>query len=143
MSKQTNIQQIRQFNRYYTNILGLLNKGILNSPYSLSEVRILHEIGELKSCTAKDLIHIVSLDKSYLSRMLKSFERQGIIEKEKSSIDGRYYYLHLTNQGQKLVDEFNQKSDQQIDDMIKHLNSQELNTLVNNMKQIKILLEKG
>ena len=64
------ITSIRGFNRFYTNILGLLNKGVLHSDYSLTEARVLYEIGKQDHCKAKSLSSLLEIDKSYLSRIL-------------------------------------------------------------------------
>lgn len=66
---------IRQFNRYYTKVLGLLDKHLLDSEFSLSEVRVLYEIGQSEECKASMLIEQLGLDPGYLSRMLKRFEK--------------------------------------------------------------------
>lgn len=68
------ISWMRDFNRYYTNVLGLLDQHILGSSYSLSEARVLHEIGRTQPCTAAALAGTLHIDAGYLSRMLKRFE---------------------------------------------------------------------
>ncbi|OOM77344.1 hypothetical protein CLOBL_30220 [Clostridium sp. BL-8] len=68
------ISIIRSFNRYYTNVLGLLDQHILESDLSLSEVRVLHEIEKTKQCTSKMLADILCMDAGYLSRILKNYK---------------------------------------------------------------------
>lgn len=69
--------------------------------------------------------------------------KKDLIEKEKSQTDSRYYHLHSIGQGQKLVDEFNRKSDEQINNIIEGLTSQKKDELVDHMIEIqKIFKEK-
>lgn len=135
------VHAVREFNRYYTNILGLLDQHILNSPYSLSEVRILHEIEKKEKCTAKMLSEILLLDAGYLSRILKSFKKYGLIEQKRSPEDGRVQYLVITPMGQAKMDELNAKSDKQIADMMRSMSDEKKEELVHCMKRIEELLE--
>lgn len=80
---------IRKFNRYYTNVLGLLDNHILDSDYTLSEVRVLHEIDKTDNCTSKMLSEILCIDSGYLSRMLKKFEKAELLLKKQSDDDKR------------------------------------------------------
>lgn len=64
------IAQIRSFNRFYTNVLGLLNRHILDSGYSLTEIRVLLEISKVRHCTANTLVTQLKIDRSYMSRII-------------------------------------------------------------------------
>ena len=79
--KQDPVAEIRSFNRFYTNIIGLLDKHILESPYSLSEVRILFEINNIGPCSAREIKNIINMDEGYLSRIVEKFVRQKILKK--------------------------------------------------------------
>lgn len=83
------IYDIRQFNRFYTKVLGLFNNQILDTDCSLTEARILFEISERTECIANNLVQELNIDRSYLSRILRKFEREGLIEKKSSPIDSR------------------------------------------------------
>jgi len=74
----------------------LLNQHFLDSPYSLSEVRILHEIEKTEQCTASMLADMLSMDVGYSSRILKKFQKSGLIEKKQSAEDRRSQYLTVT-----------------------------------------------
>lgn len=76
--RESEVSAIRGFNRYYTNVLGLLNQNFLDSEYSLSEVRVLHEINKMEKCTSKYLVDTLSMDSGYLSHMLTSFQKSGL-----------------------------------------------------------------
>jgi DNA-binding MarR family transcriptional regulator len=90
------VSRIRGFNRFYTNILGLLDMHILNSGYSLTEARILFDLNETERCTANTLSAKLKIDKSYLSRILARFEKNGLISKEVSCDDSRFNFILLS-----------------------------------------------
>ncbi|MDT3499138.1 MarR family transcriptional regulator, partial [Bacillus toyonensis] len=83
------IYEIRQFNRFYTKVLGLFNNQILDTDYSLTETRILFEISERTECIANNLVQELNIDRSYMSRILRRFEKEGLIEKRSSIKDSR------------------------------------------------------
>lgn len=140
---QNQVSVIRKFNRYYTNILGLLDQHILESDLSLSEVRILHEIDKTPNCTSKMLSDVLCMNAGYLSRILKRFENMGLLEKEPSSTDGRAIHLHLTDSGKEKMSMLNRRSDEQIADMIKPLSEVYKEELVKNMTSIETILTDG
>lgn len=108
------IGDIRGFNRFYINILGLLDKHILETDFSLTEARILFELKELGPCMANTLSQRLTIDKSYLSRMLAKFEANGLIEKEVSGEDSRAYLVRLSEKGMEAFRRLNEKSSDQI-----------------------------
>lgn len=135
------VGSIREFNRYYTNVLGLLDQHILDSPLSLSEVRVLYEIDKTENCTAKMLSQTLLLDPGYLSRMLKSFQKNGFIERYQSPLDRREQYLSLSPAGREKVNALNAKSDEQIVGILNLLSEEEREELVHCMKKIEQILE--
>lgn len=134
------INAIREFNRYYTNILGLVNKNILDKNFSLAEARVLLEISKIDNCTSKILSEILCMDPGYLSRILKQFEKYGLIEKRKLEEDKRSYFLNLTESGKNQLKELDSSSNDQIRDLISHLSEDEQFELVNHMLSIENLL---
>lgn len=137
---EESIKQIRYFNRFYTAHLGLLNHHILESDYSLSEVRVLYEIGEAHQITAQQLSERLNLDKGYLSRLIKLLTKQGMLTKVPSSSDGRALQISLSDAGRSLLKRLQIKSDQQIEGFLNRLNPAEGTMLVNAMKTVKGLL---
>ena len=131
------ILEIRRFNRFYTDILGLLNQHILESPYSLTEARIIFEIDKMQDCTAHKLIGKLHIDRGYLSRILNGFETKGLISKENSLTDRRLYFLYLTQKGKDILSELENKSNQQIQELIKSLTAKEQVELLQAMKHIE------
>ncbi|ANI88562.1 GCN5 family acetyltransferase [Arachidicoccus ginsenosidimutans] len=134
------IKQIRLFNRFYTAHLGILNHHILESEYSLSEVRVLYEIGERCSITAQELGDLLKLDKGYLSRIVKLFIKNKIIIKSSSKEDRRVHNIKLTATGEKLLKSLQDKSDKQVNNFIGKLSFEESEMLVGSMKTIKSML---
>src|ERR1700691_2119464 len=88
-------QSIRRFNRFYTRQIGLLNEGLLDSPFSLTEVRTLYELAHREQSTAVELCNELGLDAGYLSRILRKFAKKRLIAKKTSPKDGRQSLLSL------------------------------------------------
>lgn len=139
--KSNRIGKIRSFNRFYTNLLGLLDKTLLKSAYSLTEVRIMFEINHLSPITASELVKLLNLDPAYLSRILSGFERKRLIKKEKSKLDMRKQHLYLTNQGQELIDRLQEKANEQIEKLLVNLSNAEQIKLVTAMQTIERILK--
>ncbi len=134
------VAAIRRFNRFYTNLIGLLDQHILNSAFSLSEARVLYEIGHYPNCTAKYLIEELRIDPGYLSRIIKRFETQGLTYRVQSNEDGRLYYLYLTELGQNTLAQIDQLSTRQIADLVERLPEFRQSSLVACMNTIETAL---
>ena len=130
----------RRFNRFYTGQIGLLDKGYLKSSFSLSEVRVLYELAHRKRPTATELRKDLGLDAGYLSRMLRSFEKRGLIRRQASKHDGRQSHLSLTTKGQKAFAPLEARSHDEVAAMIGKLPAAEQNRLVDAMRTIETLL---
>ena len=78
------IAQVRQFNRFYTRQIGVLNRGFLDSEFSVTDVRVLYELRHRERTTASALVQELSLDAAYLSRILRDLERGGLLVKTPS-----------------------------------------------------------
>lgn len=140
-SKQRTIEEIRAFNRYYTGLIGLLNDHLLDSEYSLAEVRILYEINTHQPVSASQIMSEMGIDKGYLSRVLKQLEKNGLISKQVSGEDARVTLVSLTAKGKTLFSKLNAASDQQIEILLTNLTRQQQRTLVEHMQAIKVLLK--
>src|ERR1700736_3465459 len=95
------IAAVRGFNRFYTRQIGVLRKTFLDSPYSLGEVRVLYEIASGHSHTASEIGRALDLDAGYLSRVLRNFEKHGLIRRTASPRDARQSHLALSPRGRK------------------------------------------
>lgn len=131
------ISEIRQFNRFYTKILGLINNRILDTDYSLTEARILFEISERTECIANNLVQELNIDRSYMSRILRKFEREGLIKKKSSAVDSRKNFLFVTEKGEELLNKINRQSDEQINSLFQSLTTSEMDEILNSMMIIK------
>jgi DNA-binding MarR family transcriptional regulator len=140
--KQEQIEDIRIFNRFYSKVIGLLDKTYLNSAYSIAEVRVICEISCHSSLTANDILTTLGLDKGYLSRILKTFEKQKLITKERSTTDGRVMYLKLTELGQLEFEKLDKGAATQVSEAFGGLSETDYTTLIDSMKTIKSILIK-
>jgi DNA-binding MarR family transcriptional regulator/GNAT superfamily N-acetyltransferase len=115
------IQTIRRFNRFYTRQIGVLQEHLLQSQFSLTEVRVLYELAHRESITAKDLCRDLGLDRGYLSRMLQSFETHSWIKTAPSPEDRRCQFLSLTAKGHKVFDPLERRSTEEVAAMLARL----------------------
>ena len=137
------VRELRAFNRFYTNIIGLLDRHILNSNYSLPEVRIMFELYYNTSLTASGVIELIGIDKGYLSRILKKFEKNKLINKVSSIADKRTVFLRLTAKGKKEFETLNKTSDKQVQALLKNLSQKECDELIKKISAIQKILMKG
>ncbi len=136
---QPSTEAVRRFNRFYTRHIGLLDEGLLNSPFSLTQVRILYELAERKQTTAVDLCKELGLDAGYLSRILASFQQTGLIEKQPSPDDARQSLLTLTKKGRRAFAPLNDRSNAQVDRILAPLPPAKQASLVQSMQMIESL----
>jgi DNA-binding MarR family transcriptional regulator len=136
------IDRIRSFNRFYTNIIGLLDQHFLASPFSLTEGRVLYEICNTEECSAKKIRKNIVIDEGYLSRILDSFAKRGLIRKTPSPMDGRLRIILPTEKGKREFADLNDSSNKLISQMIEKLSKEEREDLLNKMEGIRALLEK-
>jgi len=140
--KADHVANIRAFNRFYTRVLGLLDKHILNSQYTLPEVRILYELATNGKLTASDLIETLHIDKGYLSRIILDLRTKKLVQSKRSDQDARSLVLSLTKVGQREFTILNKASDLQLASILEKLTNAERNKLVRNMNEIVGLLSK-
>lgn len=141
--KQELIDRIRSFNRFYTNIIGLLDQHFLDSPFSLTEGRVLYEICNTEDCSAKKIRESVVIDEGYLSRILDHFVKRGLIKKARSPVDGRLWIIVPTELGRRAFASLNDNSNQLISRMIEKLSEEEREDLLHKMQGIRTLLEQA
>ena len=115
---QATIDSMQNFNRFYTVRLGFLNQNYLGTGYSVTEMRILFEISESAAVTARYLCDLLRLDKSYISRIIRSMEQRGLVYREVSAADRRALELRLTALGKQEIDRLNAATAMNIETML-------------------------
>ena len=143
MKNKEYISKIRSFNRFYTNVTGLLDQHFLDSPFALTEGRVLYEICNTYECSAKKIRESIVIDEGYLSRILHSFLKRGLIKKTPSSKDGRLRMIVPTEKGKKEFAEINENSNILISQLIEKLSEEEREDLLHKMEGIRALLERA
>jgi DNA-binding MarR family transcriptional regulator/GNAT superfamily N-acetyltransferase len=135
------VRSVRSFNRFYTQKIGVLQEGLLDSPFSLTEVRVLYELAQSESCTASQINRSLDLDAGYLSRILRSFEKRGFIEKTVSASDARMSELKLTKGGEEAFKPLNERSSDEVRSILQGLTDEKQKRLVEAMNTIETLLK--
>src|SRR5215207_2508782 len=140
---ETRIDAIRHFNRFFTRRIGVLREGLLHTPHSLTEARILFEIANRDEPTASDLSRELGLDPGYLSRILASFEQQGLIDKVRSEADARRRLLSLAPKGREAFALLDERSREEVAEMLAELTEEHQRRLLEAMQTIEGILSKG
>ena len=133
--------EVRKFNRFYTNVIGLVNQTILGSSYSLAEVRVLLEILLAGQTTATDLTKLLAIDAGYLSRMLRRFARDKMLEAARSTVDRRVYNLSLTDKGRGIIGALVDASTREIVAMLEKMPDARQEKLVGHMAAIRAIMD--
>jgi DNA-binding MarR family transcriptional regulator len=137
------MDKIRSFNRFYTNVVGLLDQHFLDSPFSLTEGRVLYEICNTEDCSAKKIRESIVIDEAYLSRILDNFAKRGLIKKAPSLRDRRLRIIVPTKKGKREFTNLNSNSNRLIFQLIAKLSEEERADLLRHMEGIRVLLEKA
>ncbi len=134
------IAEVRQFNRFYTRCIGLLDRQLLDSAFTLTEARVLYELAHKQSTTASAIAADLGLDLGYLSRILNVFERRRYIKRARSSTDTRQYHITLTRLGRRRFLPLDKAARMQIESLIEPLQADRRDRLVESMRTIQDLL---
>ena len=131
------IQSVRQFNRFYTRRIGLLQESWLQSPYTLTEVRVLYELSARKRATATELWRDLGLDAGYLSRMMRKFEDQALVARVRSPKDKRQSFVSLTAKGRKRFAPLERRQIEEVGAMLKSVAAPDRHRLLEAMGVIQ------
>ncbi len=134
------VAAVRRFNRFYTRRIGVLQDGLLESPFSLAEARVLYELAQCRGLTASELRGLLGLDAGYLSRMLRNFRKQGLVAGEASSDDARRTHLRLTAAGRRSFAPLDARSRSEVAAMLGVIPDAGQDRLVSAMRSIESLL---
>ncbi len=130
------VAAVREFNRFYTNVIGLLRGKYLDTPYSLTEARLLFELAQRDTSEVTDLRRTVDIDPGYLSRILARFESDGLISRQRSAADGRRQVIRLAGGGRAVVATLDARSAEQTRHMLASVREGGLRRLLDAMRVI-------
>jgi DNA-binding MarR family transcriptional regulator/GNAT superfamily N-acetyltransferase len=134
------IAAMRRFSRFYTRQIGLLQGAFLQSPFSLTEGRVLYELSRREVATASDLAAELGLDHGYLSRILRGFENKGLIRRTRSPQDARQSHLALTAKGRKAFEPLDRRSHDQVHGLLQRLAPRDQKRVTDAMHTIETLI---
>lgn len=134
------IAAVRRFNRFYTRKIGVLNRYLQQTRFSLSETRVIYELNNREAPTASDLVRDLGFDAGYLSRILRRFERDGLLRRERSESDGRQVHLYPTEACRRLFADLNAQSKREVGGLLSRLSDAEQRRLTEAMATVERLL---
>src|SRR5438093_11744441 len=134
------VAAVRGFNRFYTNVIGVLREGLLDSPYSLTEARVIFELAQRDSTELVELRRLLDIDAGYLTRILARFESGGLVVRERSPDDGRRQVIRLTREGRSAFRLLDRRSAKQVRSLLEPLTDDEQRRLLGAMAAIQGVL---
>lgn len=134
------VTAVREFNRFYTNVIGLLREGLHDTPYSLTEARVIFELARQDETDTTRLRHAIDIDAGYLSRILARFAADGLVAKTRSRQDARRQVITLTGAGREVSGHLDELSSQQIRDLLASLPAGQREQLTSAMAAIRQIL---
>jgi DNA-binding MarR family transcriptional regulator/GNAT superfamily N-acetyltransferase len=137
------VDAIREFNRFYTSRIGVLDEGYLSSGFSLTEVRVLYELAHRGSATASELGRELGIDAGYLSRILRGFGRRGVVARSAVKNDARRTTVRLTARGKATVAPLEARARDQIGALLGNVPAAEQDRLVASMHTVERALRPG
>jgi DNA-binding MarR family transcriptional regulator/GNAT superfamily N-acetyltransferase len=134
------IEAVRRFSRFYMRRIGVLHEGLLESPFTLTEGRVVYELAHHETTTAAELAKELDLDPGYLSRMLKNLEQRGYIARRPAEADGRQTILALSEQGEAAFAEINARSRAHVGGLLDPLGADDQARLIEALATVTRLL---
>ena len=136
------IGSVRAFNRFYTNVIGALRGGLLDTPYSLTEARVLFELGHADATEVAELRRALDIDRGHLSRMLSRFDGDGLVVRERSTEDARRQVIRLSDAGRATMAMLGTRADDEVRNLLAPLSDRDQGTLIGAMGTIRSILER-
>jgi DNA-binding MarR family transcriptional regulator/GNAT superfamily N-acetyltransferase len=133
------VRGVREFNRFYTKQIGVLDEHLLQSPFSLAEARVIYELAARKNATATELRDELGLDAGYLSRILQGLEKQKLVEKRSEKADARKNILTLSEKGRAEFGKLDKMSRGQLENILDKLSSADQRRILDSMRTIEQL----
>jgi DNA-binding MarR family transcriptional regulator/GNAT superfamily N-acetyltransferase len=135
------VAAVRAFNRFYTSELGVLEPGFLRTPHTLAEARVLFELGQGERLEVTELRQRMAIDAGHLSRLLARLERQGLVQRERSTADGRRRLARLTDAGRDAFTMLDRRSAEQTAARLDTLADEDRRRLAGALGEVRRLLE--
>jgi DNA-binding MarR family transcriptional regulator/ribosomal protein S18 acetylase RimI-like enzyme len=136
-------EAVREFNRFYTRRIGALGEGHLHSPFSLTEVRVLFELANRDHPTASEIADVLGLDRGYLSRTLRSFQKRGLLTTKAGAGDRRRALLRLTPAGRRAFSPLDARAREEIVAMLEPLPAADQQRMLEAMRAIRASLDRA
>ncbi|TDD79938.1 MarR family transcriptional regulator [Actinomadura darangshiensis] len=137
---QEDVGTVRAFNRFYTGVIGVLGEGLVRSPYSLTEARVIFELAQREDTEVLALRRALGLDAGYLSRMLTRFETDGLVARERAVGDARRQIVRLTARGREVFAMLDERSVAEIRELLDELAPADRGRLLTAMRSIHGIL---
>jgi DNA-binding MarR family transcriptional regulator/GNAT superfamily N-acetyltransferase len=137
---QDRVAAVRAFNRFYTARIGVLRDGLLRTPHSLTEARVLYELGQREVTEVADLRRELDIDAGFLSRLLARLQRNSLVARERSDHDARRQHVRLTDEGRAAFAELDRRSADEIASVLDALSEEEQTRLVASMDAVRDVL---
>ncbi|MEV3921830.1 bifunctional helix-turn-helix transcriptional regulator/GNAT family N-acetyltransferase [Actinomadura coerulea] len=131
---------VRAFNRFYTGVIGVLGEGLVRSPYSLTEARVIFELAQREDSEVLALRRVLDLDAGYLSRMLARFETDGLVARERAPGDARRQIVRLTPRGREVFAMLDERSVAEIRELLDGLDPGDRRSLLAAMRTVQDVL---
>ncbi len=141
MSTNSSVAAVREFNRFYTNVLGLLREGLLDTPYSLTEARVIFELARADNAEVAALRAWLDIDRGYLSRILARFEADELVTRRRSASDGRRQVISLTEHGRSAFLMLDARAADQISALLSERSQADQRRLTTAMASIREVIE--
>jgi len=142
-SRNAVVRKMRAFNRFYTNIIGVVDRCVLDSQFSLTEARVLFEIDRDPAATARKIRNLLQVDEGYLSHTIEKLIRLGLVERTRSEEDKRSFKLVLSGKGRAEFRALDEKSDRSTETLLRGLSDEDIEALAGSMRAIERILGKG
>jgi DNA-binding MarR family transcriptional regulator/GNAT superfamily N-acetyltransferase len=137
------VAQVRAFNRFYTNVIGVLAEGLLRTQYSLTEARVIFELAQREATEVGHLREVLDVDGGYLSRILSRFDADGLVQKQRSAVDGRRQMIRLTARGRRAFRMLDKRATTEVRGLLSAVGEQEQRRLLAAMTTIRDILEES
>ncbi|MPZ96704.1 MAG: GNAT family N-acetyltransferase [Propionibacteriales bacterium] len=131
------VEQVRSFNRFYTRLIGVLTDGLVGTPYSLTEARVLFELAQRGCIDTAELRRLLDLDAGYLSRLLARFVTDGLVRRDQSTTDARRHVLTLTDAGRAAFATLDARQVEAVEQLLEPLSVQQRAELASGMSSIR------